>query len=73
MQESTINFKLKGKPRKFTVVNNLDEHGLNIEAALINWAERTKDYSINSFCKYVVSKDPVNIFCEPLEHNKKHS
>jgi hypothetical protein len=63
MQESVITFKLKGRPKKFIVYNNLDERGLDIHAAFDNWSVRTSQYTEQSFCEYVISKDPVNIIC----------
>lgn len=63
MQTSDIEFKVGNKPVKFTVVNNLDEFGLSVEDAVVNWTERTKEFTPESFCKYVISKDPDNIMC----------
>lgn len=59
-----INFKENGKRRKFKVKHNLDKMRLSIDSAFINWSARTKDYSIESFCEYVKSKD-VLIKCKP--------
>ena len=64
LESHTIQFKLKGKPAKFTVVHNLSYMGLNIESAFNNWWPRTKVFTIQSFCRYVKSKDP-QIKCDP--------
>lgn len=69
---SRISFKMGKSKYVFNVCHNLCEHGLSIDAALFNWAARTDDFSIQSFCKYVTSKDPINIFCVPKVEFDKH-
>lgn len=70
MDNHSINFRLGGKHEKkknvkFTVNNNLSEFGLDIEAAFENWSVRTDTFTVENFCAYVVSKDPVNLKCTP--------
>lgn len=60
-----MNFKIGKKKYKFNVLHNLHEYGLPIDAALINWSARTDDFTIESFCDYVVSKDRINFKCKP--------
>lgn len=51
-------------------MHNLDEIGLSIGDAFICWNVRTDDFSIESFCEYVKSKDS-EIICVPRkEYNK---
>ena len=74
MISNTISFKLgakheKKKNCKFTVLHNLPDFGLDIEAAFENWAARTDNFTIEVFCVYVVSKDPVNLKCTPDHAN----
>jgi len=64
MVHTELKFNLGKKPMAFDLVHNLDEFGLTIESALVNWAARTKKHSINSFCDYVESKDK-QIICMP--------
>lgn len=63
---TTINFKHKGKPFKWTFDHNLDEFGISIDAAFINWSVRLNLIYPNQadFCKYVVSKDLINFKCK---------
>lgn len=63
MLNTVIHYKIKGKNKKFDLVHNLDEFGLTLDAAFINWSGRTSDYSVKSFIDYVVSKDPFNLIC----------
>ena len=65
MLHSKIKFKRGKEKYCFNVSHNLDEMGLSIDAALINWAARTTSFSIQSFCRYVESKDTINISCKP--------
>ena len=65
MLNTTINFKRGKKKYKFDLMHNLDEFGLSIDAALINWSARTKDFTEEDFIDYVTSKDPTNLICMP--------
>lgn len=66
-----VQFKVGGKPHKFSVINNLPgTFGLSLEGAVDNWLARTDDYSADSFCKYVTSKDSSIICCKPTLENK---
>lgn len=62
LQKAVINFDYKGNPRTFTFYHNLQNFGLNIGSAFINWTARTNKITENSFCQYVKSKDK-NIIC----------
>lgn len=60
-----------GTPQQylFKVIHNLDEFGLNIESALINWharLDKAGEINIHDFCGYIMSKDE-NITCIPAE------
>lgn len=61
-KEAIIKFEIDGEPFFFGVYHNLEEFGLDIEAAFTNWVYRTKEYTEKAFCNYVMSKDP-NIEC----------
>jgi len=50
--KAEVEFKVNGKPIKFTVIHNLP----NLEDALDNWVNRTKKYTVKSFCNYVMDK-----------------
>lgn len=70
MDNFSITFRLgskhdKKKNVKFTVNTNIAEYGLDIEAAFDNWSARTERFTVEDFCEYVVSKDPVNLKCTP--------
>lgn len=61
--ESHISFKVGKKKYEFKVYNDLPlAFGLNIECALDNWLSRTDDYSPESLCNYVTSKN-IGHFC----------
>ena len=56
---------------KIIIIHNLEWFGLDIMAALDNWLVRTKNYDSKSFCKYIRSKDPINIIAlTEKEYNK---
>lgn len=65
MLHTELNFKRGKKKYKFDLVHNLDEYGLSIDAALINWSARTDDFSEKSFTDYVRSKNPGILICMP--------
>lgn len=58
MKVSKISFVvIKGnKTIEFSVETDIDEHGSTVEAAVDNWTARTKDFTVESFKKYVKSK-----------------
>jgi len=61
--KTDIKFEVNKIPHAFTVYQNLPEtRGLSIEDALNSWVHRTKTYTVYSFCKYVMKKDP-SIIC----------
>lgn len=66
---TTINFKVSGKKKSWTVKHNLHEYGLSIDAAFINWSARVKDNEIKPefFEEYVVDKDPINLKCKVIK------
>lgn len=63
MLNTTLNFNRGKKKYKFDLVHNLDEFGLSLDAALINWSARTNTFTEDDFIEYVKSKDPVNLIC----------
>lgn len=65
MLNTKLNFKLGKKKYSFDLVHNLDEFGLSIDAALINWSARTDIFTEESFIEYIKSKDPLNLICVP--------
>ncbi len=58
---------------KIVVIHNLHEFELDIQAALDNWLARTKHYNSKEFCKYIISKDPVNYIALTENEYKKLS
>ena len=70
---ASINFEIEVDNKKhafdFSVVNNLNEMGLDVQSAISNFAARVhiSDINVWSFCEYVTSKDPFNILCIPEE------
>lgn len=68
MQLSEIAFKYKKKFYVWMFENNLNYLGLNIEKAFNSWSMRLvrqDEFTPESFCDYVISKDPINVFCVP--------
>ena len=63
MLNTTLNFNRGKKKYKFDLVHNLDEFGLSIDAALMNWSARTNTFTEEDFIEYVKLKDPVNLIC----------
>lgn len=66
MLNTTISFDYKKKKYSWTFDHNLDEHGLSIDAAFINWSSRLADWQKPvqaAFCEYVISKDRINLKC----------
>ena len=71
---SEIKFDYQFKQHSFHVVHNLEEFGLDIEAAFINWSVRFMGKpTIMKFCTYVINKDPYNLICRPYERNTKNN
>lgn len=66
---TTINFKVRNKPHSWRITHNLDEYGLSIDAAFVNWSARTDKVDPELFAAYVVSKDPEFLKCK-VEVNK---
>lgn len=65
VEEAKITFNRGKKKYVFNVVHNLGDFGMGISAAFDNWSLRTDVWTLQSFCEYVVSKDPINFFCVP--------
>lgn len=71
LQKADIEFKVNGKPVSFSVVHNLPSvFGLNISGAVDNWLVRTKEYTADSLCKYVMSKDPSFVCMTMRQYNR---
>ena len=68
LQKHTMQFRLNGKLTQFTIEHNLpNTHGMDIDNAIENWANRTKEYTAESLCNYIKSKDGSNtIICNPI-------
>jgi len=71
MLNTILNFNRGKKKYKFDLVHNLDEFGLSIDAALMNWSARTDTFTEEDFIEYVKSKDPVNLICVPKKQYDK--
>lgn len=72
--KADVKFKVKGKPVQFSVIHNLpDVFGLSFDNALDNWIVRTKEYTAESLCQYIMSKqtDHVAMTEEQFERLKK--
>lgn len=54
---------------QFEIEHNLNDYGLNLTAGVINWMVRTDDYSPESLCNYLVSKDPINLIVRVKTNN----
>lgn len=61
---TSIKFLMDNEEYEFNVRNNLHEYGLNMEVAVESWLVRTKNYTVQSLCDYITSKDP-NVLCLP--------
>jgi len=50
------------------IEHNLEDFGLDINAAFINWLARENPNRRfpERFCKYVISKDPFNLICKSV-------
>lgn len=59
--EAEAKFNVKGISHSFKCIHNMPNiFGLSFEDALNNRAVRTKEYTFNSFRKYVLKKDEFN-------------
>ena len=73
LERTVIEFKIGDDLHKFTVVHNLPEiSGLSLDDAVCNWFVRTKDYSADSLCKYIMSKE-TDYVCMTEDQFKKIS
>jgi hypothetical protein len=64
MKIESLNIKFQVKSKKLLVdFNVLTNLGDMVENAIINWSERTDEFTCESFCEYVESKGVHS--CEP--------
>lgn len=67
---STVRFITKSRGAiEFQVVHNFEKMVLSMDAAIANYSARADEESVGpwDFCRYVTSKDPVNILCIPAD------
>lgn len=66
--EFTVKHKKKEHSFTFSIVNNLEEMGLDLNNALVNWIARFKfnELTESRFCEYIISKDRQNIVAIPF-------
>lgn len=56
--ETDVRFKLRNSVIRFKIYHNLPKtFGMNIEGAIDNWLSRTKVYTAQSLCDYILSKN----------------
>ena len=61
--ETEVRFTLRKSLIRFKIYHNLPEtSGMNIEGAIDNWTARTKVFTAQSLCDYILSKDIDGIF-----------
>jgi tRNA1(Val) A37 N6-methylase TrmN6 len=66
MIHTTITFNYGRKSHSWDIEHNLDEFGMSIDAAFINWSARLVGIpKIEDFCEYVRNKDILNFKCKP--------
>jgi hypothetical protein len=59
---SEVSFKVNEKPISFVVIHDLPNvRGLSFDDALNNWLVRALDYTPESLCKYILSKNTGHI------------
>ena len=66
-QTASIKFRVGKRLVDFKVVTNLTSKGYDVEEIAISWAMRTKDYSAQSFCDYVLEKH-IEVTCVPEDN-----
>lgn len=67
LMKSDVSFEVYNESISFSIVHNMPEiKGLSFNDALNNWLARTTEYTAESLCKYVKSKN-VNIFIQPYK------
>lgn len=60
--KSEVEFNVGKKHIKFTIIHDLpNKAGLSFDNALQNWIARTTDFTAESLCKYILSKNTVHI------------
>ena len=56
--KSDVSFEVNGVLVSFSIVHDLpDTPGLSFDDALQNWLARANEFTAESFCKYVLSKN----------------
>jgi hypothetical protein len=62
LKKSTVEFNVGTKRVSFNVWHNMPNTlGLSLVDAVNNWAVRTKEYTPESLCKYIASKNTGHI------------
>ena len=60
--KSEVQFEANGKPVSFAIIHNLPNvRGLSFDDALNAWLVRTIDYTPESLCEYIRSKNTGHI------------
>lgn len=67
MITTEIKFMRDKTKQSFKIRHNLDEMKLSIDAAFVNWEFRTSEFTVESFCEYIKSKDPMFIKATPVK------
>ena len=64
--ETEVRFTVKKSLIRFKIYHNFpDIPGMTIEDAIDNWTARTKIFTSQSLCDYILSKDIDGIFAVP--------
>lgn len=58
LYEAEIEFKVKNKEVKFTIVHNIPN---DINIAFETWVYRSQNYTAECFCEYLLNKDFNNV------------
>lgn len=57
-QLADIEFKVDGRPVEFSILHNCPAmRGLDIQSAFDNWVYRTAEFTAESLCRYIRSKE----------------
>jgi hypothetical protein len=69
--EAAVEFNVGKSHVKFKVIHNLSgTFGMNFDGALNAWLARTKNYTANSLCHYIKSKDESFIAMTEAQYQK---
>jgi len=64
--ETEVRFTVKKSLIRFKIYHNLPEvQGMNIEGAIDNWLARTENFTAQSLCDYILSKEICDVFALP--------